>query len=183
MKMICAWFVLARKFFFCSHRGNLNRRESNRVCFGNCLQMALIEHAYRLNNFEKEKGMRLDACDRPFPSSNELQRAPHPNKIAVSKLRHPGRAGSGRALATEHGLSHQPLDWHRSRQPGRAFIDLARRKCCLLMRTPATASSSPTQRFKRGPSPVPRFRPQDRTEPAICRIKMADRRLNIGLRG
>ena len=151
--------------------------------FGNCLQMALIEHAYRLNNFEKEKGMGLDACDRPFPSSNELQRAPIPTRLRFSNCGIQDARALGELLQRNMDCRTSLSTGRRSRQPGRAFIDLARRKCCLLMRTPATASSSPTQRFKRGPSPAPRFRPQDRTEPAICRIKMADRRLNIGLRG
>ena len=177
MKMICAWFVLARKFFFCSHWGNLNPRESNHVCFGNYLQMALIEHAYRLNNFEKEKGMRLDACDRPFPSSNELQRAPHPNKIAVSKLRHPGRAGSGRAIATEHGLSQQPFDWPPFREERRTSMkspDANAAFCCERQRKrQATRRDNASNA---GPAAVPGFRPRHRAEPAIYRIKMADRR-------
>jgi hypothetical protein len=175
MKMICARFVLTRKFFFCSHRGNLNLRESNHVDFGNGLQMALIEHAYRLNNFEKEKGMRLDACDRPFPSSNELQRARIP-----TRLRYPNCSIQDARLGE---LLQRNMDCRSNPSIGRHFVRRGARqrnrrcKCCLLMRTPAKAASNPTrQRLDEGPSGVPGFRPRHGAEPAIYRIKMADRR-------
>jgi hypothetical protein len=124
--------------------------------------MALIEHAYRLNNFEKEKNMRLDACDRPFPSSNELQRAPIP-----TRLRYPNCGiQDARALGE---LLQRNMDCRSNPSIGRHFVRRGarqrnrRRKCCLLMRTPAKEASNPTDNASNaGPSAVPGFRSQDR---------------------
>ena len=62
-----------------------------------------------LNNFEKEKSVRLGACDRPFPVKQRDPASLHPNKIAVSNcgIRTRGLWASHRA---EHGLSQQPFD-------------------------------------------------------------------------
>jgi hypothetical protein len=62
-----------------------------------------------LNNFEKEKSVRLGACDRPFPLSNEIQRASIPTRLRYPNcgIRTRGLWASHRA---EHGLSQQPFD-------------------------------------------------------------------------
>src|SRR5271167_4723176 len=119
--------------------------------------MAPIEHAYRLNNFEKEKGMRLDACDRPFPSSNELQRAPIP-----TRLRYPNCGIQDARVLGE--LLQRNMDCRSNPSIGRHFVSRGarqrnrRRKCCLLMRTPAKEANNPTrQRLECGPFGCPRF--------------------------
>ena len=129
-----------------------------------------------LNNFEKEKSVRLGACDRPFPLSNEIQRASIPTRLRY-QIAASGRVGSGRAIAPNMDYRSNPSIGRYLMRRG-AVNEIASRKCCPLMRTPTKERSNATrQRLERGTFRRPRvFDLRTERSPAIYRIMIADRR-------
>jgi len=96
--------------------GNLNSRGSNRVCFGNCLQMALIDrHTGSIILRKRKTGALMLAADFSRQSNEPPARQDCGIQIAAS-------AGSGRAICNRTWIVAAPFDWRPSREERRASM-------------------------------------------------------------